>query len=220
MHSSGIMCSPRSWFIISIAVCAGQLVGGGQVFGAARIEDARLFRSRRWLRAEIRGLDLLDPATTSTIESGYPGTCAYYVFLEDRAGRIVSEQHILRSLSRELWEIRYVLEDPDGARMFPGLAVADSAISHLPSCAVCPVTRLRSGEEYRLVVVIDVRPIGPEDRRHFSGYLTHDNSSENEDAPVNLGAMLTRVFGTPQESERVIRHVGPFIRVADLPEEP
>lgn len=220
MRRGGIRGSRRPWLIIGFAVWAGQLLGGGRVFGAARIEDARLFRSQGWLRADIRGLDLLDPATTSTIESGYPGTCAYYVFLEDRTGRMVSEQYVLRSLSRVLWEISYVLEDPDGARTFPALAVADSAISHLPGCAVCPETRLRDGEEYRLVVVIDVRPVGPEDRQHFSGYLTRGPGTDNEYDQVNLGAMLTRVFGTPQESERVVRHVGPFIRVADLPEGP
>ena len=220
MRRTGIRGSPRSLLIIGLAVLAGQLLGGGRVFSAARIEDARLYRTQGWVRADIRGLDLLDPQTTSTIESGYPGTCAYYVFLEDLAGRMISEQYVLRSLSRVLWEISYVLVDPDGERTFPALAVADSAISHLPACAVCPVTRLRDAEEYRLVVVIDVRPVGPEDRRQFSNYLTHDTSDGDEDAPVNLGAMLTRIFGTPQESERVIRHVGPFIRVADLPEGP
>lgn len=218
MHPNGLKGLPRSVLIIGLAMWAGQVLAVGRVFGAGRVEELRLFRSQGWLRAEIRALDLLDPPTTSTIESGYPGTCAYRVFLEDRTGRVVSEQYIPRSLRRELWEFRYVLEDPDGTRTFAELAVADSAISHVPSCAVCPVAGLRPGEEYRLVVVIDVRPLGPADQERFSGHLTR--GSDDHGPPLDLGAILKRIFGGRQESETVVRHVGPFIRVTDLPEEP
>jgi hypothetical protein len=220
MRRAGIRTLPRSILIIVLTVWMGQFLCARKVYSAGRVEDLRLFRCGGWLRAEIRALDLLDPRTTSTIESGFPGTCVYRVVLEDRTGRAVAQRYVAQSLRVDFWENRYRLEGPDGTRTFPGLAPADSALSHLASCAVCPVTQLRSGEEYRLVVLIAVRPLAPADREHLSRYVTRNRGLDNEDVTLDLEAIFARVFGAPEEDGGVIRHAGPFLRVADLPEEP
>jgi hypothetical protein len=199
----------------------GLTVLGARVFGEGSITDLRLFRTREWLRAEVRARGLLDKRTTLTIESGLPGTCLYLLRLEDRSGRLVAERFVQRSLRFDLWENRYLLESAEGTLALPTLAAADSAISHLEGCEVCPLSRLRPGDEYHLVLQIAVRPLAPEDRERLSHYVRRNSAGGREEVAVDLSALFFgRVMEEKGSSRQVLRQAGPFFRTTDLMEEP
>ena len=205
----------RSW-----AFLLGLILLGSEAFAAGTVTDLRLFRDQDAVRAEVRATGLLDQRTALTIESGLPGTCLYLFRLEDRAGRTVAERYLEFSLRFDLWESRYLLRNGEETLALPTLAAADSAISHLPGAEVCPLSRLRPGDEYRLVLQIAVRPLAPEDRERLSRYVSRNSAGGREEVAVDLSALFGRVMEEKESSRQIVRQMSPFFHTADLPEAP
>ncbi len=205
----------HSWVFV-----VGLILIGREAFAAGAITDLRLFRRQDLVRAEVRATGLLDERTTLTVESGLPGTCLYLFRLEDRAGRAVAERYLELSLRFDLWENRYLLQSGDGTIALPTLAAADSALSYLPGAEICPLSRLRSGDEYRLVLQIAVRPLAPEDRERLSTYVNRNSAGGREEVAVDLGALFGRVMEEKEGARQVVRQASPFFRATDLPEAP
>jgi hypothetical protein len=188
-------------------------------FGQGSVTELCLFRTGKSLRADVRAQDLLDERTTLTIESGVPGTCVYLLRLEDRSGRLVAERYVERSLRFDVWEKRYLLEIAEETLALPTLAAADSAISRLANCDLCPLSRLRSEEEYQLILQIAVRPLGFDDRERLSGYVSR-NSSGGEEVALDLSGLFGHAEEGKGSSRQVVERASPFFRAGDLREAP
>jgi hypothetical protein len=186
-------------------------------FGQGSVTALLLFRTGESLRADVRANDLLDERTRETIESGLPGSCVYLLRLEDRSGRLVAERFVERSLRFDVWESRYLLEDAEETLALPTLAAADSAVSRLASCDLCPLSRLRSEEEYQLLLQIAVGPLAIDDRERLFGYASR-NSSGGEEVDLDLIGLFGHGEKDKGSSRQVIERASPFFRTGDLRE--
>jgi hypothetical protein len=184
------------------------------------VTELAVFRTGESVRAEVRARDLLDERTTQTIKSGLPGTCVYLLRLEDRSGHLVTERFVQRSLRFEVWDKRYVLESEEETLALPTLAAADSAFSRLSGCELCPLSLLRSTEEYQLILRIAVRPLAPEARENLSGYVSQNSADESAGLALDLSARFGRAMEEKGSSRQVIGHASPFFRAGDLREAP
>jgi hypothetical protein len=201
----------RLWFLpLCLASFASPAAGQGSV------TELLLFRNSESLRTEVCAQDLLDERTTLTIESGLPGTCVYRLRLEDRSGGLVAERWVERSLRFDLWENRYVLESEEGTLALPTLAAADSAISRLVNCDLCPLSQLRSTEEYRVILQIAVRPLGTERKKRLSRYVNRASAGGDGAIALDLNALFGHVMAETESSRPVIGRVSPFFRAGDL----
>ena len=188
-------------------------------FGQGSVTELLLFRTGESLRADVRARDLLDERTTLTVESGVPGTCAYLLRLEDRSSRLVAERYVERSLRFDVWEKKYLLESAEETLALPTLAAADSVISRLANCDLCPFSRLRPEEEYQLIVQIAVRPLAPDGRERLFGYASR-NSSGGEEVAFDLSGLFGHTEEEKGSSRQVIGRASPFFRAGDLKEAP
>jgi hypothetical protein len=191
-----------------------------RAFGQGSVTELLLFRTSESLRAEVRAHGLLDERTTLTIESGLPGTCLYRLRLEDRSGRLVAERYVQRSLRFDLWENRYLLESAEETLALPTLAAADSAISRLADCDLCPLSRLRSTEEYQLILQIAVCPLAPADRDRLSRYVSRNSAGDGEEVALDLSGLFGRAMEEKGTSRQIIGSASPFFRPGDLREAP
>lgn len=198
-------------------LAAGSLVG---LPASAEIVDLRVWRQDGWVRLDLHARDLLDARTTSTVESGLPGTCVYDLRIEDRGGVVVAERLLQMSLRFDLWEGHYLLEGADGARSLPSLAAADSAWSRLAGEPVGRLDRLGPAIEYRLVARIVVRPLAPGDRERLSRYLSQHSGGGLEQVNLDLGAILSGIFGRRAPGERIVESSSGWFRPGDLEERP
>jgi hypothetical protein len=203
----------RLWFLPLLL--AGH---ASAAFGQGHVSELLLFRSSESLLAEVRAQDLLDEPTTLTIESGLPGTCIFRLRLEDRSGGLVAERSVVRSLWFDLWENRYVLESEEGTLALPTLAAADSAISSLVNCDLCPLSKLSKSEEYRLTLQIAVCPLGTEGKRSLSRYVNQASAGGDGAIALDLNALFGHVMRETESSRPGIGGVSPFFRAADLKE--
>ena len=205
----------QRWLLpLGLALLAAPASGQGSV------TELLLFRSGESLRAEVHARDLLDERTTATIESGLPGTCVYMLRLEDRSGRLVAERYVERSLRFDLWENRYLLESAEGTLALPTLAAADSAISCLANYDLCPVSRLRSTEEYQLILQIAVHPLAPDDRERLSRYVSRSSGGDGEEVALDLSGLFGREMEDQGSARQVMGRASHFFRAGDLREAP
>ena len=198
--------------------CAIVLAAGARADG--QVTELRPYRAGGWLRAVVRAHDLLDDRTRSTVESGLPGTCIYGLRLEDRSGRLLAETFVERTLRYDLWENTYLLQQEDVTSPYSNLAAADSALSYLADCGICPLNRLEGSAEYRIVVRIAVRPLATEDRERLSRYVSRTTAGEGEEVSIDLGALFNHIIGEKGKSKRVVEHSGLYFRLAELEEVP
>lgn len=203
-----------------LLLCLCTLLILARAEAAGQVTEIRPVRNHEWLRAVVRARDLLDERTRLTIESGLPGTCIYELRLEDRAGRPVAEQYVERTLRFDLWESRYLLGEDEEERQLPTLAAADSALSYLADCSICPLDRLQTNAEYRLVVRIAVRPLAPEDRRRLSRYVSRTSGSGGEEVAFDLSGVFNHIIGEKGKSRQVVQHAGAYFRLTDVEEIP
>ena len=113
-----------------------------------------------------------------------------------------------------------MLESEEESVAFTSLAAADSALSRLADCELCPLSRLRSTEEYQLILRIAVRPLAPEDREHLSGYVGRTGADDNEGTALDLSGLFGRALEETGSTRRVIGQASPFFRAGDLREAP
>jgi hypothetical protein len=189
-------------------------------FGQGTITDLLLFRTRDSLRAEVRAQNLLNKRTTTTIESGLPGSCVYLLRLQDRSGRPVAERYVEWNLRYDMWLGGYLLEGAEDTLALPTLAAADSAISRLANYDLCPVSRLQSGEEYQLVLQIAVRPLASGDRKHLFRFASHGGDADDAGITFDLNRIFGHALEEEEGSRQIIGRASPFFRAGDLKEAP
>jgi hypothetical protein len=112
------------------------------------------------------------------------------------------------------------MESAEETLALPTLAAADSAISHLANCDLCPLSRLRSEEEYQLTLQIAVRPLGPKDRERFSRYVSRNVAGGGEEVALDLSGLFGHAEEEKGSSRQVIGRASPFFRAGDLGEAP
>jgi hypothetical protein len=188
-------------------------------FGRGVITELRLYRTGESLRTDVTAQDLLDERTAQTINSGLPGVCVYVLRLEDRAGRPAVERHVERSLSFDAWKERYLLTSANGSFVLPTLAAADSAISRLANYELCPVSRLRSSDEYRLFLQIAVLPLASDDGVTLTGYVS-DRTGDAEGPALDLNVLFGHAVQDSTIARRIIERTSPFFHAADLRDTP
>jgi hypothetical protein len=184
-------------------------------FGHGIVTELLLYRTGESLRTDVTARGLLDERTAQTIESGLPGICVYLLRLEDRLGHLVVERHVERSLNYDTWRESYLLAGENGSLTLPTLAAADSAISRLANCELCPVSRLRSSEEYRLLLQIVVLPLASDDGVSLSGYVS-DRTGDAEGPALDLNVLFGHAVQDSTIARRVIGRTSPFFHASDL----
>lgn len=214
------MLSPKRtsglWILTLLLLAVHPALGGGE------IRELTPFLHQGNLCIDLVARGLMDERTAMTIDSGLPGTCAFYIRLEDSAEGVVSERVVEKTLRFDLWENRYVLEVEDSRDFFPSMASADSAFFGLDRFALAPESRLRLDQEYRVLVVVDVRPLAQEDRERLRRYVSRNSSTSGsgEELVLDLGAVLSRLFGKPSRRQDTLVHETPYFRPANLEVEP
>ena len=123
-----------SWLLLALPV------------GAAEIRSLLPGATDGWLSFSLSARDLLDPRTTSTIESGLPGNCIYQVSLVDAEGDVLEHRFYNFTLRFDVWEELYRLDGPGGERVFASLAAADSAWAHPVGLKLVPLSSLKAQE--------------------------------------------------------------------------
>lgn len=191
---------------------------GAQAAGS--VEEVYIYKQTGSLRVEMHAGDLLDERTASTIDSGLPGTCVYYLRLEDQNESLVAEQFLEFSLQLNLWENLYFLSAPTGQLVYETLAAADSAWSHLYAVDVCPLARLERERAYRVQVQIAVQPLAPEVRERLSKYVSSNSSRSREELAVDLSALLGRLLGGSGSAGDQARFTSDLFHIGDLEERP
>lgn len=186
---------------------------------AGRIASARVYVESGTVRTDVRAIELLDARTESTIDSGLPGTCVYSLRLESREGGTVVDRYLESSLRLDLWENVYLLTDADGTRRFSSLDAADSAWSNLERIELIGRAALAAQGEYRLVVRVAVRPLAAEDRERMSRYVQKHSGSGAEELSLDLGALLSGMFGQG-DGEQITRFEGEWFVPAQLEARP
>jgi hypothetical protein len=181
---------------------------------AGRIAEARLHVTGGTVRVDLRALELLDPRTASTIDSGLPGTCVFGLQIESRR-EIVVEQFIEQHLRLDLWENIYLLRRGIAEQRFSSLASADSAWSHLKDVELVRRSVLLPERQYRLVVQVAVRPLAAEDRERMSRYVKKHSGSGSEELSLDLGALFSGMFGRGNQ-EQVVRFETGWFRPSEL----
>lgn len=197
----------------------GMALLAAPAFGQGSVTELFLYRTGESLRAEVRAHDLLDERTMQTIESGFPGVCLYLLRLEDRSGRLVAERSVERSLRYDPWKDHYLLTSEDDSLALPTLAAADSAISCLANCDLCPTSLLRSTEEYQLSLQIAVKPLASDRGGGLFGHVS-DRGADPDGVAFDLQALFGRAAQEKSVSGQVIGRSSPFFRAADLREAP
>ncbi|MFH1843037.1 MAG: hypothetical protein ABIF77_07490 [bacterium] len=197
------------WLLVAVSAQAGGIV-----------EVIHIYRQAGQVRLELRAREILDRRTASTVDSGLPGTCVYHLQLLDEAEQVVVEFFLELTLQLDLWENRYLLDCPSGRHVFPSLAAADSAWSHLIGIDLCPEPRLAPDLGYRLQVQIAVQPLAPEVRKRLSRYVSSNSSRNREELALDLGAVFGRILGGDGPDNDNVRFVSPWFRIGDLEERP
>ncbi len=174
------------------------------------------YRDTGWLRLDLRARNLLDDRTVSTIESGLPGTCVFHLRVENRDGEVVVERLVELSLRFDLWENHYVLDGEGESLTLPSLAAADSAWSTLHGQRLCALDRLAPQDEYRVLVRTAVQPLAPEDRERLSHYVSRNSGGGGEEVALDLGALISGIFGRHGSGERIVEYAGRYFRRDDL----
>lgn len=176
---------------------------------AASVVDAIPRRSGAWLVVDVITQDLLDERTRSTVESGLPGSCVLHVELQDRDGAISFARTVERSLVFDLWEDVARLTEGARERVFPLLAVADSAWARFDAIPLAPWTSLASQTTYRLRVHLSVQPLGQEERERVSRWVTRSEQDERRAFAVDLGGLVRRFVGGAAREETSPVWIGP-----------
>jgi len=197
------------WLLVAWSAQAGGIV-----------EVIHLYRQAGQVRLELRAREILDQRTASTVDSGLPGTCVYHLQLLNEAEQVIEEFVLELTLQLDLWENRYLLDSPSGRHVFPSLAAADSAWSHLVGIDICPTPRLTPGLGYRLQVQIAVQPLAPEVRARLSRYVSSNSSRNREELALDLGAVFGRILGDDGSDSDHVRFASPWFRLGDLEERP
>lgn len=202
------------WFLpLGLALLAAP------AFGQGSVSELIVFRAGDSVRAEVRAHHLLDRRTTETIQSGFSGVCLYLLRLADRSGRVVAERSVERSLSYDAWKGCYLLQSENDVLALSTLAAADSAISLLTNCELCPTSRLDLAVEYQLSLRIAVQPLASDRAAGLSG---HDRAltADGDGAALNLNTLFGRTDRAPSASGPVLGRSSLFFRAADLKEAP
>ena len=207
---------------IGALAAAFLLAYSGSVRGEGEITRFEPFLHGDDLCVDLVARGLMDERTAMTIDSGLPGSCAFLLRVEARGPRVVAERLLERTLRFDLWENVYVLEQANVRRTFPTMASADSALFELDDFVLGPRTQLSVSEEYRVLVVIDVQPLAQEDRERLRRYVSRNSSGSgnSEELVLDLGAVLSKVFGKSSERRDTIVYETPFFRPSDLEVEP
>jgi len=193
------------------------LVAGARFGGAEpRVDDLSVTVRDDTLRVSIRASQLLDERTELTIDSGLPGTCVYAIRLEDAAREPVVESYVERTLQLDLWENEYLLTDAGRLARFVEKADADSAWSRVDAHPLATVTALSSTEPYRVVVALAVEPLAAEARQRLSRYIRRNSGGATDEMVLDLGAVVSRVFGGGKANAADAPAVAITFRVADL----
>jgi len=196
--------------------CLLTVSASGSLLADGVVEEVRSYQRAPWLLAELRVRDLLDERTSSTIDSGLPGTCVYHIRLEDDSANVVDERFLEMSLRHDLWENHYLLDGPGGLSTFPSIAEADSAWSHLRDVVICATKRLDPTKRYRIQVEVAVQPLGPTERERLSKYVSGSSSQRNGEVALDVGAFLGRLLANSSGSEDFVRFTGPYFQIGDL----
>ncbi len=178
-------------------------------------------RSDGWLVAGVQGANLLDLRTRSTIESGLPGTLVLLLAVEEEGGRIVAVRETQRTLELDLWEGTLQLREGDRVVTYFGLAAADSAWSSFQDLRLVQLRELRPGVRYRLHAELMVRPLGVEDRRRVSRWVSRREEGQRRELSLDLGGLLQHFVGRAARGDQEVNarlSSEPF-RVEDLLEE-
>lgn len=196
--------------------------GGGSAGAVDSIERFEPFLHQDDLCIDLVAHGIMDERTAMTIDSGLPGTCAFFLRVEARGPRVVAELLLERTLRFDLWENLYVLEEGNTRSSFETLASADSALFRLDAVPLLPVARLVASEEYRILVDIDVQPLAQEDRERLRRYVSRNSNTagNNEELVLDLGAVLTNLFGKRAHRTDTLVHQTPYFRPSDLEVEP
>ena len=208
--------TPGLWGLALLLLWGEGALGAGEMHRLAPV----LRHGDLCLDLVARGL--MDERTAMTIDSGLPGTCAFFVRLEDRRSHVISEQLVEKTLRFDLWENRYILEEGESRAVFPTMVSADSALFRLDDFVLAPASQLQAGEEYRVFVVIDVQPLAQEDRERLRRYVSRNSntSGSSEELVLDLGAVLSRLFGKPSGRQETLVQDTPYFRPAELEVEP
>ncbi len=199
---------------------AGLLLAASGAFGSAAVTDLRAHRRNGQLRLELHAVELMDERTASTIDSGLPGTCVYYISLLDSEDKIQSERLAEFHLRLDLWENSYQLNCPNGLHSFVSLAAADSAWSHLPDLDICETAALDPLADYHFQVRISVQPLAPKDQDRLSRYVTESGSGKREELALDLGALFGRLLKGSRGGRDETRFTSGSFRIGDLEERP
>ncbi len=191
----GRACPGIPVLLLLIAALAMAAPARAQDGGQPRVLGAELAVRDGWLVAQIRLSGLIDQRTASTIDSGLPGICAYEVVLRGPDGGVRERLTWTVRLEHDIWEDRYLVRGPDGAREVASIAAMDSAAAHVADLRILPVAELRPEREYRLEVSVEVLPLGAEAEDRLTRYLSRRGGGSREELDVDLGSLFSRVFG-------------------------
>ena len=192
------MRCPRPGIAIVLALAATLAAAGlarAQDAGQPRVLGAELAVRDGWLVAEIRLSGLIDQRTASTIDSGLPGICAYEVTLRGPGDQVRERVTWTLRLEHDIWEDRYLVRGPEGARQVASIAAMDSAAAHVAGLRLLPVAELQADREYRLQLSVEVLPLGAEAEDRLTRYLSRRGGGSREELDVDLGSLFSRVFG-------------------------
>jgi hypothetical protein len=124
-----------------------------------------------------------------------------------------------RSLRYDAWTGCYLLQGESDSLALPTRAAADSAISRLANCDLCPTSRLDPTEDYQVSLQIAVRPLASDGVQSLAG----DDSDRIVDANGVAFDLKALFGGAGREGSvpgTVLGRCGPFFRAADLREAP
>ncbi len=185
--------------IVVVLALAAMLAAGGparaQDAGRPRVLGAELAVRDGWLVADIRLSGLIDQRTASTIDSGLPGICGYEVTLHGPGDQVRERLTWTLRLEHDIWEDRYLVRGPDGAREVASIAAMDSAAAHIADLQLIPVAELGPDRQYHLQLSVEVLPLGAEAEDRLTHYLSRRGGGSREEMDVDLGSLFSRVFG-------------------------
>jgi hypothetical protein len=173
-----------------------------------------------WLHADVRLRDLIDDRTASTIDSGLSGVCAYEVAVLGPNDEVVGRRVWTLRLEHDLWEDRYLVASADRELALPSLAAMDSVCSHVHDLRLAPLARFEPGEEYRLVVAVEVLPLGAEAQDRLSRYISRRGDTSRRDVDLDLGSLFGRLFTGRDAGRASLSHRGPAFRADTLERRP
>lgn len=209
---------PFSGIVVLMVVAAG-VAGAADSAPRAEVVAATVDVQAGWLHADIQLRNLIDSRTASTIDSGLSGVCAYEVSVVGRGGAVVVRRVWTLQLDHDLWEDRYIVRGPTGDQTLPSLAAMDSLCSRIDNLRLFPVGNMDQGTEYRLVVAVEILPLGAEDRNLLSNYVSRRGSSSREELDLDLGSLFSRLL-TGGGARTTLIYTGPTFRLRTLEHRP